>query len=226
MGMAHDVKSGIQKLRETQPDVAVIDLVLPLGDGISILEHLKERPAEKKTAVIVLTAMRDDNKTRQVMELGAHHYLLKPFSFDVLARRIEEAYIVVGERDAEDNGGMDDEYAYEKYVSSMLLNLGVPAHLKGFLYLKRAIVVTESSPPRVEGLTKRLYPSLAKEFQTTPANVERAIRHAIDAAWKKGMSKLYYQLLGYMPAQEKKPSNGAFISSLAELSKNSFKEDA
>lgn len=223
VGMAHDAEQGLEVIAKSKPDVVVLDLILPKGDGISILEHLHDNQTKRNPAVIILSAVGDDRRTRQAISLGAYHYMLKPVSIDVLSKRIQEAYLYLNE-DKIVHSPDNKQNDYDKYISTVLTKLCVSTHLKGFIYLKRVFAVLETCDNEVmSGITKWLYPKVAKEFNTAPANVERSIRHAISLAWDGGMDKKYCQLLQYKTEPKKKPTNSAFIFSLSEFMKNTYK---
>jgi len=217
VNLAYDAESGLKAIHASEPDVVILDLVMPHGDGRHILEQLRENPMDNNPAVIILSALGEDNNIREVIELGAYCYLMKPFSMKVLAKRIRQAYL---DKIKNCENIAVDGYRYqEKYASFLLNNLGVSAKLKGFLYLKRALVMLSESANETEGLTKWLYPTLAKEYKTNPSNVERNIRHAISVAWDNDMQVKYKKHLKQDISN--KPANSEFIHSLAEYLRNS-----
>ena len=225
VGMAHNGADGLDLLLNTPCDVALIDIIMPQKDGISVLEGLKNYPVIKKPACIMFTAVSHDGLTKKALELGADYFILKPFDMDVLARRIldihdhraaREALRLKGEANAAKPIVMQPKELPENYISDILRRLGIPSNLNGYTYLKKAAVLAVEDPTRLTGITKVLYPEIAKKCETTPVRVERSIRHAIQTSWVNGNAKAYKDFLNYSSSKNEKPTNSHFISLVVE----------
>jgi two-component system response regulator (stage 0 sporulation protein A) len=213
--VAYDGASGLSSILEKAPDVVILDILLPERDGISILEYMRD--IKERPVFIMLTAVGQENITRQVLELGANYVILKPFNMDILLKRVLELYSVknkVSENDffIEATPKINKDEA----ITTMLQKIGIPINLKGYNYLKIAASLSLDDPKLLESITKLLYPTIAKECGSTASRVERDIRHSIEVAWGRGKGQYYYDMIGYGGASEEKPTNGAFISTIVE----------
>ncbi|MCL2462831.1 MAG: response regulator, partial [Defluviitaleaceae bacterium] len=214
-------------------DVALMDVALPRKDGLFILEELNKRPADKRPAVIVMiSGISQEHITNQAFALGADYYMVKPIDVDLLIKRsLEILESKAGSIPKSSPPQPQAETAsvpaasaksaprreVEAFVTDMLHRIQISTNLKGYNYMKLAIVMGIENPKVLNGITKSLYPAIARECRTTATRVERAIRHAIDSAWAKGCGGNYQELLGYGDSAESKPTNSVFITSLVEL---------
>ena len=185
---------------------------MPNKDGISVLEFLKEKDIDKK--VIILTSYNDHETIRKVSEMGVNYFILKPFELSDLEKRITE--VAEGTK----YGGKSiDLYRnnIQKSITNTLHELGVPSHIKGYQYIREGIILVYESPELVGGITKELYPEIAKKFETTVSRVERAIRHAIEVSWNRGNWQLMEEIFGHSVDIDKaKPTNSEFIVTVAD----------
>lgn len=217
---AHDGVEALEKIEEHEFDVLVLDVIMPQLDGIGVLEEVKEKGLREEFKIIMLTAFGQEDLTQQVVELGADYYILKPFDLDKLASRIRQViepnnnngdneYVIKKEKEKEVN--------IEERVTEIMHNIGVPAHIKGYLYLRQAITMVINDIELLGAVTKQLYPSVADKFDTTASRVERAIRHAIEVAWKNGNTKVINDIFGHsITSSTGKPTNSQFIAKIAD----------
>lgn len=212
VGVAQNGRQVIELVQSENPDVVVLDIIMPHLDGIGVLEQLNGLGLAKRPRVIMLTAFGQESIAQRVVSLGADYYILKPFDLAVLAKRIRQ--IASGQTvkpAAAEGRSLDVE------VTEVLHEIGIPAHIKGYLYLREAICLVVARVELLGGITKELYPSIAKRYQTTPSRVERAIRHAIEVAWNRGNVDLIHSLFGHTVNSERgKPTNSEFIAMVAD----------
>ena len=224
VGMAHNGVDGLELLLSTPCDVALIDIIMPQKDGISVLEDLKTHSEIKKPACIMFTAVSHDGLTKKALELGADYFILKPFDMDVLARRIldiHDHHIARASQQAMEEVNyvrpmFNKQKDTEKYVTDTLRRLGIPSNLNGYTYLKKAALLIVEDPTMLNGVTKVLYPEVAKKFDTKSVRVERSIRHAIQTSWANGNEQSYKDVLDYSSNKHEKPTNSHLISLLVE----------
>ena len=222
---AHDGIDAFNKIRELKPDIAVIDSIMPRLDGLGVLEKLqKHADSLKKPICIMLSAINQEKITQRAIELGAEYYIVKPFDMDALVVRIRQLkYSKGGEggnmKAVVQPGSSDRSAAYdlESKVTNILHKIGVPAHIRGYHYMREAIIMSVNDMDVLNYITKELYPAIAKKCNTTPSRVERAIRHAIEVAWSRGKIDAIDSLFGYTVNNHKgKPTNSEFIALIAD----------
>lgn len=207
--------------RDGIPDVLILDIIMPHLDGLAVLEHIRNMDQVQQPKVIMLTAFGQEEITKKAVELGASYYILKPFDMDVLANRIRQvagsnpSYTlkpVIKMPTAASRGKTLDQN-----ITSIIHEIGVPAHIKGYMYLREAITMVYNDVELLGSITKVLYPDIAKKFNTTASRVERAIRHAIEVAWSRGNMESIGSLFGYTVSNSKaKPTNSEFIAMVAD----------
>lgn len=218
---ADNGETAVKIIKEKQPDVVLLDIIMPKLDGIGVLERLKEEPMEKKPKVIMLSAMGQENVCEEAMELGASYFILKPFDSNMVIRKIKQ--LKSGQSASrplvsmvEENNGITKNHL-EIIITNMIHEIGVPAHIKGYQYLRDSIMMAVYDMDILNSITKQLYPTIAEKFSTTPSRVERAIRHAIEVAWGRGKMDTIDALFGYtVHAGKGKPTNSEFIALIAD----------
>jgi two-component system response regulator (stage 0 sporulation protein A) len=212
VGAAQNGRQVMEMLQSEVPDVIILDIIMPHLDGLGVLEQINALGLEHRPKIIMLTAFGQESIAQRVVDLGADYYILKPFDLNVLAKRIRQIVKVGGTRVAAHEGrSLDIE------VTGVLHEIGIPAHIKGYLYLREAIIMVVQRVELLGGVTKELYPSIAKKFTTTPSRVERAIRHAIEVAWSRGNVELIHKLFGHTVNSDRgKPTNSEFIAMVAD----------
>ncbi len=212
VGVAHNGVEVLDLVEELKPDVLVLDIIMPHLDGIGVLERLV-RDEAGRPKVIMLTAFGQEPVTQRVVELGADYYVLKPFNLDVLADRIRQLSssarpLVQAPARARN---------IEVEVTNIIHEVGIPAHIKGYFYLRDAIMMVINRVDYLGAITKELYPAVAAKYDTTPSRVERAIRHAIEVAWNRGNIDAINKLFGYTISHDRgKPTNSEFIAMIAD----------
>ncbi len=231
IGIAKDGKEACNMIINTEPDVVLLDVIMPYLDGLGVLEKIAAANMNKKPMCIMLSAVGQAKITQQAINLGAEYYVVKPFDIELLIKRIRDIrnfrpqsaqntiasreikapYIEISEQNKKDEDNL------EALVTNVIHELGVPAHIKGYQYLREAIMMVINDIDIINQITKQLYPEIAIKFKTTPSRVERAIRHAIEVAWSRGEQAAVERIFGYtISAAKGKPTNSEFIAMIAD----------
>ena len=230
IGIAKDGIEAVEMITNVIPDVVLLDVIMPHLDGLGVLENINKISMEKRPVCIMLSAVGQDKVTQKAIELGAEYYVVKPFDIELLIKRIRELkyykpnqgtsfisrdtkpqYIELSQENAK------SEENLEALVTNIIHEVGVPAHIKGYQYLREAIIMVVNDIDIINQITKSLYPRIAAKFNTTPSRVERAIRHAIEVAWGRGQQEAVENIFGYtISASKGKPTNSEFIAMIAD----------
>ncbi len=211
--VAHNGLQALEFLSQDMPDVMILDLIMPHLDGIGVLEKLALE-YEVRPKVIILTAFGQEAMTKRAVELGANYYILKPFDLEVLGNRVRQL--------ANNQSGpvrllQPKMRNLDVEVTNLIHQMGVPAHVRGYQYLRDAIILVIGEMSLLGAVTKELYPMIAEKYNTTPSRVERAIRHAIELAWDRGNVELMNKFFGYtIDVERGKPTNSEFIAMVAD----------
>ena len=237
VGIAYDGLDGYDLIVEKKPDVVILDVVMPKMDGLELLERLQQNPLPKKTSYIMISAVSHDNIICKALQLGAQYYLVKPlYSNEILIKRIRQVTQSKSEPAADisaivktgDAFSLADGAGYhqlqtitpnnlESIITDVIHEIGVPAHIKGYNYLREAISLCIQDKEFINSITKMLYPTVARNYQTTSSRVERAIRHAIAVAWNRGREEILNGIFGYtIDTNKGKPTNGEFIAMISD----------
>ena len=209
VGVAGDGVRACELLQSCRPDVLALDLMLPKMDGIAVLRKAQE--LERAPMALVMTGFMTEYVGAMAAELGVQYFMNKPCDCKAVAERIGE--MVSGEKAM----NRRSEPNVEALVTSIIHEIGVPAHIKGYQYLREAIMIAVNDMDVINAITKVLYPQVAKTFSTTPSRVERAIRHAIEVAWDRGDLETLQRFFGYTVSNTKgKPTNSEFIALIAD----------
>lgn len=215
----------IELLDSQHFDAVVMDVFMSCADGIEVLEHINEALSERPF-VIMLSTVGKQGFDEQIISEGADYYFIKPVKPQSLAKRIERLISWKGEKIIRQKRAYTDD-ELEFIISDIMRQIGVPAHIKGYLYLRASIMLCINDNEMLSSVTKILYPSVAKMFNTTSSRVERAIRHAIEVAWDRGDVDVLSSYFGYtIQAQRGKPTNSEFIAMIADKIKLSMKTTA
>lgn len=236
VGIAYHGNEALDLIYREQPDLVVLDIIMPHLDGLGVLEKLQGDL--KKPRVIILTAFGQESMTQRAVQLGADYFILKPFDLDTLGKRIRQLQGVIPlvKYNNGENPGAGASPAnaitsssptvsivgsnprnLEVEVTRMIHQMGVPAHVKGYQYLRDAIVCVVQDVSLLGAVTKELYPMIADKYNTTPSRVERAIRHAIELAWDRGNIEFMNRFFGYtINVDRGKPTNSEFIAMVAD----------
>jgi len=216
VGVAGDGVTGLEVIKATCPDVVIMDMIMPQLDGLGVLEHLNTGSLQPCPSVICLSAVGQEDLIRKAIELGAKYYMVKPFDLAMMVKRIREVVRKIEPAKVNAASVVKSENLEER-ISSIFLTIGIPAHIKGYHFLREAIKMVVENSELINCITKELYPGIAKKFNTTPSKVERAIRHAIDVAWSRGKVENINKLFGYVVySKNEKPTNGEFIALVAD----------
>lgn len=224
IGTARDGLEAIQKIEAYAPDVVILDLIIPEVDGYGVLANLDYSQLPQKPSFIVVSQLTGENFINKAIQLGASYYLVKPINMQMLKDRVREfGGLPVVSKPAE----LDERFIQQavkrsqrnldEKLANIFISVGIPAHIKGYQFLREAIKMAIDTPEIINSITKKLYPSIADKFETSPSKVERAIRHAIEVAWNRGKIENINTIFGikiYTPND--KPTNGEFIALLAD----------
>ncbi len=213
---AIDGMDAFSKIARFRPNAVVSDLYLGRIDGLQLIKESKRKFGEYFPAFIMLSSFNNQGLFEECCQNGAAYCMLKPVDFGMLAERIEKcAY--AGKRRGPATPPEGDPVDIEAQVTKIIHQIGVPAHIKGYQYLRTAIIMTVSNSDYINSVTKTLYPSVAKEYNTTSSRVERAIRHAIEVAWDRGDVDVLNSFFGYtVQTARGKPTNSEFIAMIAD----------
>jgi len=220
---AHNGKVCLSMLEEEVPDVLLLDIIMPHLDGVAVLETIGASAKFPDLHVIMLTAFGQEDVMSQAASLGASYFMLKPFEFERLANQIfqvsgtKKPSIPISHPGGGQEPGTVSQKVLDTTITGIIKEIGVPAHIKGYAFLREAIQMVYSDVELLGAVTKVLYPDIATKFNTTPSRVERAIRHAIEVAWNRGNYEVISKLFGYTVHHLKsKPTNSEFIAMIAD----------
>ena len=211
----------LDQIRKHQPDIMLLDLIMPVRDGVAVLEELSSMSGPKPE-VIVLSAMASEEVVQRAMAYGVRYFMVKPFDLESLCRKVREVLKWPSQPHALMypfpgnvlNRSLDEE------IAGVFLSIGIPAHIKGYQFLREAVKMVMEEPTLINSITKELYPGIANRFDTTSSKVERAIRHAIEVAWTRGRIENINKIFGCtVYTVHDKPTNGEFIALLADKMK-------
>lgn len=232
VGTAKDGEEAYNVIKTKEPDVVLLDIVMPKLDGLGVLDRLNnDKTIKKRPTFIMISAIGQEKITEDAFNLGADYYIMKPFDNDMVLNRIkhikqrtsakpQEVRKVNAYERAEDL----NERSLEADVTEIIHEIGVPAHIKGYQYLRDAIVMSVNDMEMLNSITKILYPTIAKKYQTTSSRVERAIRHAIEVAWSRGKMDTIDEMFGYTIHNGKgKPTNSEFIALITDRIRLEYK---
>lgn len=215
VGIAYNGEEMLSIVEEKSPDVVVLDIIMPHLDGIGVLERINSL-GSKRPKIIMLTAFGQESITQKTVELGADYYVLKPFNIGVLISRIRQLAGFAGPV-RQVSAPVAKARPIDIEVTNIIREIGIPAHIKGYQYLRDAIMMIVAEIELLGAVTKVLYPMIAEKYNTTPSRVERAIRHAIEVAWNRGNIEMINKLFGYTIKLDKgKPTNSEFMAMIAD----------
>ncbi|MBU9724151.1 MULTISPECIES: sporulation transcription factor Spo0A [Bacillaceae] len=223
VGKSYNGQECLQLVEDHEPDVLILDIIMPHLDGLAVLEKLNERQLVKRPNIIMLTAFGQEDVTKKAVDLGASYYVLKPFDMDTLMNKIRDvsgnatSYVKAPPSANSSVKKENKPLNLDASITSIIHEIGVPAHIKGYMYLREAITMVYNDIELLGSITKVLYPDIAKKYNTTASRVERAIRHAIEVAWSRGNIESISKMFGYTVSVTKaKPTNSEFIAMVAD----------
>jgi len=222
VGIANDGVEALKVIDEVDFDVLVLDVIMPHLDGIGVLEELHSQGVTDKFKIIMLTAFGQEELTQRVVNLGADYYILKPFDLEKLSNRIKQvtSKVACGSRGytfTTSANNPNNGKNVEERITDIMHQIGIPAHIKGYLYLRKAIAMVVDDVELLGAVTKELYPLVAKEFNTTASRVERAIRHAIEVTWERGNTNAINRIFGHsVTSASGKSTNSQFVAKVAD----------
>ena len=231
-GVAYNGSEAYEMIRQTSPDVVLLDMIMPVMDGLEVLKRIKQSAPEKVPVCMMYSGVGQPVATQKAIDLGADYFMLKPLDMSVLTQRIKDF-----SRQSEITDNVyspsssvqfkpePNETDFERMITSIIHDVGIPAHIKGYQFIRSAILMAIKDCEVINHITKQLYPDLAKMYKTTPSRIERAIRHAIEVSWTRGRSETMNELFGYTISSEKgKPTNSEFIAMIADYIKLKVKD--
>ncbi len=232
VGTAKDGEEAYNVIKTKEPDVVLLDIVMPKLDGLGVLDKVnRDKTLKKHPTFIMISAIGQEKITEDAFHLGADYYIMKPFDNDMVIDRIKYVKNHVNVKNMEnrkvnayEKAPEADEHNLEADVTEIIHEIGVPAHIKGYQYLRDAIIMSVNDMEMLNSITKILYPTIAKKYQTTPSRVERAIRHAIEVAWSRGKMDTIDEMFGYTIHNGKgKPTNSEFIALITDRIRLEYK---
>ncbi len=224
VGVAYNGLEAWELIQSQEADLIILDVVMPNLDGLSVLERINARTTMTRPKIIMLTAFGQESLTHQAMLLGVDYFILKPFDLDILTKRIRSLmqdmpsatpaqYSSSSPMVTTVGSGLN----LVAEVTTIMHQIGIPAHVKGYQYIREAILMVVEDVSLLGAVTKELYPGIAKKYDTAPSRVERGIRHAIELAWVRGHTDTLKRIFGYsMNIERQKPTNSEFIALLAD----------
>jgi two-component system, response regulator, stage 0 sporulation protein A len=228
-GISSDGIEALGLVKDNNPDLVLLDMIIPRLDGLGVLEALNTMGLDSKPKIIALSAIGQDRLTKRAISLGVDYYIVKPFDLEVLIKRVRQLFgrdSYSDERkttfslhaESKLKPRKSEVLDLEEQITNIMHEVGIPAHIKGYVYLREAINMIINDANIMHSVTKQLYPSVASKYNTTPSKVERAIRHAIEVAWSRGGMNTMNDLFGYTIHTSKvKPTNSEFIAMIADM---------
>lgn len=232
VGKAKNGEEAFDIIKKEQPDVMLLDIIMPKIDGLTVMEKVnKDTSIKKHPAFVVMSAIGQEAITDDAFNLGASYYIMKPFNNEMVVNRIKHIKKTMGRKlhdtrkiNANESKNEYIERNLEGDVTNIIHEIGIPAHIKGYQFLRDAIIMSVNDSEMLNSITKVLYPTIAKKHQTTSSRVERAIRHAIEVAWTRGRIDTIDELFGYTVSTGKgKPTNSEFIALIADKIRLEYK---
>jgi two-component system response regulator (stage 0 sporulation protein A) len=224
---AHNGLDAVDVIEKHSPDFVLLDIVMPELDGFGVLTQLNYEILGKKPVIIMISQLTADGFVNKAMRLGASYFLAKPFGHMTLRECLSD--FIAGEAfkpsrvNFSEQGGYKRQHtrsaprSLDEKIANIFISVGIPAHIKGYPFLREAIKMAVENPDMINAITKRLYPSIAERFTTSPSKVERAIRHAIEVAWNRGKIENINAIFGInVYSAKEKPTNGEFIALIAD----------
>ncbi len=227
IGIAHDGQVGLEGIEAKRPDIVILDMVMPNSDGMHVLRAIRRMPSNIRPKVLVLSAIARDRSTSLWMDEGADYVLAKETTMENIELHMD--FLLDTSRTTAPVlpalSVQKDAFDLETQVTAIIQEVGIPANIKGYQYIRNAIILVVNNNDIINSVTKELYPEVAKMCDTSPSRVERAIRHAIEVAWDRGDTETLNRMFGYTISVSKgKPTNSEFIAMIADKLRLSMKK--
>ena len=217
VGGCEDGKEAVDAIFALKPDIVLLECVLPSLDGFAIMDKLTEKMGINRPRIIVVSALSHQGFVSKAMDQGASYFICKPTTPENIEQRIKDVFLANQDKKASQEFTKPKNRALEEKISNIFITVGIPAHIKGYQFLREAIKMAIDTPDIINSITKKLYPSIAEKFQTSSSKVERAIRHAIEVAWNRGKIENINSIFGLkVYNSNEKPTNGEFIALVAD----------
>lgn len=224
VGISQDGAETLSEIKRTTPDVLLMDIVLSSLDGFAMIEEIQKSSMIKKPKIVILSSLTHEGFITKAMQLGVSYFMIKPVDEKILIDRVLEISkptdILLSNSYEKTGGELGSKYKakiLEEKITNIFITVGIPAHIKGYHFLREAIKLAIDTPEIINSITKKLYPAIAEKFETSPSKVERAIRHAIEVAWNRGKIENINSLFGLkVYNSNEKPTNGEFIALVAD----------
>lgn len=222
--VSKDGSKVVDNIKTLRPDVVIMDSFMPKVDALGVLKLLSDSNVEKRPAMVVMSNVDNSEFESEVLKAGADYYFLKPIELNMLAERVGQILKWAKQGDKGEFSKVVMKDSIELVITDIMRQIGVPAHIKGYHYLRQAIKLTVDDPELMQAVTKILYPTIAKSNKTTSSRVERAIRHAIEVAWDRGDVDVLSSYFGYTIQNSRgKPTNSEFIAMISDKLRLSMK---
>ncbi len=213
VGSAEDGQKAFIDICALKPDVVLMECVLPNLDGFVIMDKLTERMGINRPKIIIVSSLSHEGFIAKAMNQGASYFICKPTSMEIIEQRINDVFGLTEKKEII----KPKNRALEEKISNIFITVGIPAHIKGYQFLREAIKMAIDQPEIINSITKKLYPAIAEKFDTSSSKVERAIRHAIEVAWNRGKIENINSIFGLkVYTSNDKPTNGEFIALVAD----------
>ncbi len=218
LGTAANGVTALEMIARQKPDILLLDIIMPQLDGFGVMEYLAEKDIMPDT--IVISALTQENFIFRALNLGVKYFIAKPFDSENIKTRIKDIIAIqkgMPLAHPSQPETISKHATLDERISSVFISIGIPAHIKGYHFLREAVKMVIENPDSINRITKELYPGIAKKFNTSASKVERAIRHAIEVAWTRGKIENINQLFGFkVYGKNDKPTNGEFIALIAD----------
>ena len=219
----NNIIDAVEYISDNAVDIVISDIVIPNADGYDLISEIKSLGLEHEPKIVIASALTGEGFIQKAFNMGVSYYMLKPINYEILESRLVE--IVKEEFVSKDKSIVSNVASIQKpknklldeRITNIFITVGIPAHIKGYQFLREAIKMAIDSPEIINSITKKLYPSIADKFETSASKVERAIRHAIEVAWNRGKIENINNLFGIrVYGNNEKPTNGEFIALVAD----------
>ena len=214
VGSSEDGQKAYIDICALKPDVVLMECILPNLDGFVIMDKLTERMGINRPKIIIVSSLSHEGFVAKAMNQGASYFICKPTTMEIVEQRIIDVFGLLGKKEEKQK---PKNRLLEEKISNIFITVGIPAHIKGYQFLREAVKLAVEEPEIIGSITKRLYPTIAEKFETSSSKVERGMRHAIEVAWNRGKIENINTLFGLkIYSSNEKPTNGELIALIAD----------